>query len=250
MAARPRKRRQLTPPPAVMTPKRIVLSDARLEALDPAERAEIERLTTEGYSQHLIYVSDSPNNPYYRRYEELVQRAENKLREKLTSDSWLATGRNPGDPIDAPRVAIPCERFKFLEFDFDRTALQGDGVRITEVLVSTAGAIRLFQSSKQGRLGAHYLQLSEQSFDLLSILAKWAKRGEPLVPNRVLKDKVFSKATNDKALGQGVSDLWKHLQRSGMNRTSARSLVVNVPRRGYFLNLPRVEIFIDEEGHH
>jgi hypothetical protein len=51
------------------------------------------------------------------------------------------------------------------------------------------------------------------------------------VLNQVLKDEVFYKATNVKALGQD-GDLWLQLERSGMSRKSARSLVVNVPRRG------------------
>lgn len=43
-----------------------------------------------------------------------------------------------------------------------------------------------------------------------------------------------------------MSDFWSHLERSNMGRKSARSLIVNVPRQGYYLNLPEVETFIDE----
>ena len=174
-----------------------------------------------------------------------MERSETTLRNNLCSGAWLATGRDPNQSIDAPRVAIPCDRFAHLEFDFEKTALQGDSVRIVEVLVSTAGAIQLFRSSKLARLGALHLDLSEKSFDLLLLLADAAKRGQALVPNRVLKEILYSDA-NDKALGQGVSDLWRHLERSGMSRKSTRDLVVNAPRRGYYLNLPGVEVVIGE----
>jgi hypothetical protein len=132
-----------------------------LEALDAAERLEARRLEEEGYDKHWLYVSDSPSNPYYSRYEKLMERAERTLRDKLASGAWLATGRDPRQPTDAPRTAIPSDRFAFLEFDFDKTALQGDDVRIIELLVSTAGAIRLSKSAKLARLGALDLQLSE-----------------------------------------------------------------------------------------
>jgi hypothetical protein len=228
------------PPPAVVSPKRLSLAEARLDALDPAERAEFVRLKT--YGKYEIFVQGFPRDPNYGRYHELAEKADSRLRDRLRSGAWLGIGRDPLQPHVV--FAVGAERFGHLQFDFDKSALQGDGVRIIEVSVSTVGAIRLFKSSKEARLGALYLDLSEKSFDLLLLLAEAAKRGDPLVPNRVLKERLYPDA-NDKALGQGVADLWKHLERSGMSRESARGLVVNAFRRGYFVNLPGVEVIVE-----
>jgi len=190
-----------------------------------------------------------PSDPNADLYSELEARADTVLRANLRSGAWLATGRDPLQHHDAPRFAVPPDRFAHLEFDFDKSALQGDGVRIIEVLVSPAGALKLFKPSKQAQLGTLFLDISPKSFDLLLHLAEGARRQQLLVRNEVLKEMVFRNA-QDKALGQGVNDLWKQLERSGMSRSLARSLVVNVPRRGYYLNLPGVEIFIIDDRRH
>lgn len=240
---RPRSR---AAPPVVVPPTRLSLQQARLEALDSIDRSEFLHLAADGWGHPRVYDLSRPSPPQYGRYDDLLELADRTLRARLSNETWLATGRDPSEGIDAPRKVIPSDRFPYLEFDFDKSALQGDRVRIIEVSVSPVGALHLFELSKQARLGALYLELSEQSFKLLFKLAEWAKRGQPLVPNEKLRAEVFPNATNLSALGQGVTDLWAHLERSGMTRGTARSLVINVPRRGYYLNLVGLEIFLHD----
>jgi len=239
------RKRQLRPPSVIVEPRRLSLREARLEALDRAERSELVRLEAQGYGHPRIYNLSFPPNPHYRRYDELMERATRTLREKLATGAWLVTGRDPRAAIDAPRIALTEDRFAHLEFDFERSGLQGDEVRIIEVLVSTAGALHLYRLTKQARLGALHLHLSGQPFDLFLRLAQAAKSGGLLVPIKVLKDELFASA-NDKALGQCVEDLRSQFERSGLGRKSARLLVANVPRQGYYVNLPGVEITIHD----
>lgn len=224
----------------------MTLWEALLACAPADEATELSRLGP-GYGRYQMIIIGAPETEHDRtqaRYSQYRARAEEKLRAKLGSGELLATGRDPRDPF-APRQKIDADRWPHVKIDFERAALEAGQVPIIEVEISRQGGLHMNTSFKRGRLGIIDLDLSGRSYDLLLTLAEGAQKGVPFVSLKELVKKHFDKATNDKALGQGIEHLRIQLGRK-IGRQAANALIVNVPRQGYRLNIPATEVRIED----
>jgi DNA-binding winged helix-turn-helix (wHTH) protein len=224
---------------------RLTLKEALLASTEPEEAAEIRRLEGAGYGGPLFFVG-GPETEYDRnqsRVGHLRIRAESQLKAKLMTGELVATGRDSRDPF-APRRQIPADRWRYLEIDYQKSAVEAEQARIIEVEISADGGLHMSRQLRLARLGNVPLVLSRRSFDLLLTLAEAACAGHTFVSLEELTKKHYEKATNDKALGQGIEGLRQHLVRSGVARKTVDRLIINVRGKGYGLSVPAAEIAI------
>ena len=225
--------------------KRLTVQEAMLASADPAEAAEIRRLEGEGYSTHIIFAggTETESDRIKSRLLELRIRADRQLKARLATGAFVATGRDPRDPF-SPRQLILPDRWRYLEVDYDRSAVEADRVWIVEVEVSLDGALHMSRRFRSARLGILPLDLSDRSFDLLLMLAERVR--DPFVPLGELNKRFYENATNPKALNQGMDELKEHLERSGISQETVEQIIVNIRGKGYCLNMPAAEVLIED----
>jgi hypothetical protein len=225
--------------------KRLTLNEAMLASADPAEAAEMRRLEAAGYSTHIIFAggTETESDRIKSRFLDMRIRANRQLKARLATGELVATGRDPTDPF-SPRRLIPPDRWRYLEVDYDRSAVVADQVWIVEVEVSLDGALHISRRFTSASLGMLPLVLSDRSFDLLLMLAERVK--EPFVPLGELNKRFYEKATNPKGLNQGMDELKEHLKRSGISPETVEQIVINIRGKGYCLNMPATEVLIDD----
>jgi hypothetical protein len=226
----------------------MTLREALLAFGNPEQIAEMLRLEATGYrGDYAMFVLgrlETENERKQRRFRELRQIAENLLRAKLVTGEVIATGRDPRQAIDAPRVKVPEDRWPSLAFDFKTSAARGDGLYITQILVSAVGSLYIRRTTRHARLGGIDLDLSPQSYDLLLELAQHALAGPAPVGIRELKKKFFERR-DQKALGQAMAILRRQMTKSGVEKATAARLIGNHRRVGYALRMPSQEILIE-----
>jgi hypothetical protein len=225
---------------------RMTLWEALLASTVADEAAELHRLGP-AYGKHQMFITGTPESEYERSqalFSQFRARAEKKLRERLRSGELVGTGHDSRDPF-GPRRQIPADRWAHVIIDYETSTVEAGQVTIIEVEIAADGGLHINKPFKRARLGVVDLNLSGRSFELLVTLAEGAKKEVPFVSLEDLAKKHFEKATNDKALGQGIEDLRIQL-RSRIGRKAADHLIVNLRRKGYRLNMPAAEITIED----
>lgn len=228
--------------------KALTLREALLAHGDPAEIEEMLLLEDKGYSTYesVVRVIGEPETQSVRdglRQERLHQRAEDSLRAKLVSGELIATGRDPRQAIDAPRVRVPQDLWERLEIDFKNASVAGEGFRIVRILVSPIGGLHIWKVTRRARLGPIALVLAPRSFDLLLALAEHAPAPVALAD---LKKRFYSESTDLKALAQGIATLRKQLAAVGLDRSTLNAFVINDRGVGYALGMQAAEITIED----
>ena len=213
-----------------------------------ADEADLVRLRARGYRKYQLIIQGAPETDRDRndwRLDQLHALGKKRVLDGLAHGELLATGRDPRQLGDAPRIVISPDRWAYLTIDEETWAAIGDGVRVTEILVSLAGGLVIQKSARRARLGTVDLLLSPRSFDMLVMLAEGAKSSRAPIKLNELRDTLFQNVYDEKAPGQGIAKLRRQLVTTGFSMAFAKSLIVTVPREGYLLNLKPEEIHID-----
>jgi hypothetical protein len=224
--------------PPSSRPTRLSLRDAVVEAADPAERAELLSLKGEAY---MIYQVMTPG-PKGRRYLELCDNAWARLERRLSSEEQLGTGCDPRDPF-APRRAVPADRWKYAQVDFEKwTARIGD-VDIIEIEVSSVG-LRVLKSFRQVYWAGAKFKLSAGLFPIFLTLAEGAKDERTIEKAHDLKAKHFGMDADDGAVSLAIFRIKERMQRAGFDKATCDALILTEPGE-YRLRVPAAEISIE-----
>jgi len=249
MAKRPRRAKGAKNPRLLVQPpqalKRLTLRQAMLASTVSREAAEIRRLEGAGYGGPLFFVGgpETESDRNQSRLWQLRIRADKALKARLLSGELVATGRDPRDPF-SPRRPIAVDRWRYLECDYEKSAVEAEQTKIIEVEISLDGALHVSRRFRHARLGITPLDLSDRSFDLLLMLAERVR--DPFVPLKELEVRFYKDSTNMKALNQGMDDLKERLERSGVRHETVEQLIVNIRGKGYRLNMPPAEVLIED----
>jgi hypothetical protein len=223
-------------------PKRIGLREAVLEALDPSERDELLGLEGEAY---MIYAVMTPG-PKGRRYLELCDRGWARLQPRLSGGGLIATGRDSADPF-GPRQVIPADRWPYAILDYEKWTAKIGHVTIVEIEIATVATLFISKKFREVRLGSVNLQLHGNLFPLFLTLAEGAKQGRSLETLDDIRKKHYAPNADRRRPAQDIFKIKRQMESRGIDRDTVDALLINVPDKGYRLNIPSAGITIVDE---
>ncbi len=227
-------------------PRRCSLREATLEALEPAERDELISLSPEAFKLHDVYPGRRK-----RRYLELCNKGWAKVQPRLVTGELIAKGLDPHERSGRPEP-IAEERWSHATINYETWAVQNYEVTFVQVEVSAVGGLHISEKPQKARFGAVDLDLEGRAFDVLLTLAKAAKleSDNAMVSNVLLNKKHISANAGPRELPRVIFVIRRALiERAGMSPRDARTLVQNIPNKGYRLNMSPDEIFFDDVAH-
>lgn len=217
-------------------PARLSLRNAVIAEADPAEREELLSLEGEAY---MIYQVMTPG-PKGRHYLELCSEAWAKLERHLSKGEVLGTGCDPRDPF-GPRRAVPADRWKYAQIDFEKwTATIGE-VEIIEIEVSAVG-LRVVESARQVYWAGTAFRLGSKLFPIFLALSKAAKEGRAAATEDL---RAMLAQKDEGAVSLAIFRIKEKMQSAGFDKATCDALILSEPSQ-YRLAVPPAEICIEQ----
>ena len=211
------------------------LKEAVLNALDPAERAELLSLEPEAF---MLYHSVSPNRRK-RRYLELCGKGWSPVQHQLSTEKLIGTGCDPRNPF-APRQRVEASSMAACTAGFremDRKNWRGGDHRDRSLVRGSQNlkSLNLFY------LGGVPIKLTFRLFPVFLKLAEGARAGREF---ETLED-LMKGFPDEGALRLAVHRIKERMQGAGFDRVTCDALIQTVPR-GYRLTIPSAEISFED----